>query len=148
LPERKRSGSAVDQEKLEKVLTGLWFKVQSEKDLKAGEIMSVVKSFSQFEEHKDASMENSTLLRVPDGKLIRTEEVVNMFNDNSCSSLQRKPKLFIFQACSGNKEMPDGAAVPGLPDMYILYSSIPEFVSYINAKKCKFVPCVFQMCLA
>jgi hypothetical protein len=38
-----------------------------------------------------------------DGKLVKIEDLVTIFDGNNCSKLVGKPKIFFIQACQGSK---------------------------------------------
>lgn len=71
------------------------------------------------------------------------EDIFKMFNNEECPHLQYKPKVFVVQACRGNKKdsgvpsgfrsmEPEPELLPTVSDTFTVYPSQPGFVAYRN----------------
>ncbi|XP_032079909.1 caspase-6-like isoform X2 [Thamnophis elegans] len=159
LPERR--GTHVDQDNLNRRLTELGFEVRCFDDLRKKEIKEKISNASK-EQHDDAdcfmcvflSHGKNNKVYAYDGK-IKIQDLTDMFRGDECSSLIGKPKIFIIQACRGekrddpvfpndpvdsvtdrslvNETEVDAAAVYSLPagaDFLMCYSVAEGFYSY------------------
>ncbi|XP_032042915.1 caspase-6 [Aythya fuligula] len=107
LPERR--GTSADGNNLKRSLTDLGFEVRDFENLRAGDVLQKVREASQ-DDHSDADCfvcvylshgENDHVYAY-DGQ-IKIETITNMFRGDKCPSLVGKPKIFIIQACRGDK---------------------------------------------
>ncbi|XP_034280193.1 caspase-9 isoform X2 [Pantherophis guttatus] len=85
---KRRLGSDIDRQRLEKRFQALHFEVLTKEDLTA----------------------QSYHIQIPgaiigtDGQRIPVQKVVSYFNGSHCPSLRGKPKLFLIQACGGEEK--------------------------------------------
>lgn len=116
---KKRSGSEIDYEKVQKLFKGLGYEVTERCDLDKTSFEQTVKSFSEnpalakvdslvvfimshgFVEGNSTSIELSTA----DGQFINSSWIIKQFTSSYSplvmNSSVRKPKIFFFQACRG-----------------------------------------------
>ncbi|XP_003221840.2 caspase-6 isoform X2 [Anolis carolinensis] len=107
LPERR--GTQADKENLKRGLTDLGFEVKCFDDLKAEEVLQNIYNVST-DEHDDADCFLCVFLShgeddhvyAYDAK-IEIKSLTNMFKGDKCPSLVGKPKIFVIQACRGDK---------------------------------------------
>uniref|UniRef100_A0A8B9I4A8 Caspase-6 n=1 Tax=Anser brachyrhynchus TaxID=132585 RepID=A0A8B9I4A8_9AVES len=107
LPERR--GTSADRNNLKRSLTDLGFEVRDFDDLKAEDVLQKVHEAS-LDDHSDAdcfvcvylSHGENDHVYAHDGQ-IKIETITNMFRGDKCPSLVGKPKIFIIQACRGDK---------------------------------------------
>ncbi|XP_067424313.1 caspase-6 [Emydura macquarii macquarii] len=107
LPDRR--GTHADRENLKRSLTELGFEVICFDDLKAEDVLQNIYEVS-MNNHSDAdcfvcvflSHGEDNHVYAYDAK-IKIQTVTNMFRGNQCPSLAGKPKIFIIQACRGDK---------------------------------------------
>ncbi|XP_036942868.1 caspase-6-like [Acanthopagrus latus] len=106
---RYRKGTNVDRDNLEKRLKELNFEVAIHNNLKQMEVLDKIGEAAE-DDHSDADCfllvflshgENGHVW-THDGK-ISIQDITSMFKGDKCSSLVGKPKIFIFQACRGDK---------------------------------------------
>ncbi|XP_066488088.1 caspase-6 [Tiliqua scincoides] len=108
LPERR--GTFADRENLKRCLAELGFEVKCFDDLKAAEVFDKIYNASAEDLHEDADCFMCIFLShgeddhvyAYDAK-IKIQELTNRFRGDKCQSLIGKPKIFIFQACRGDK---------------------------------------------
>lgn len=108
LPERR--GTLADRENLKRCLAGLGFEVRCFDNLKAGEVLEEIHNASTEHPHDDADCFMCIFLShgeddhvyAHDAK-IKIQDLTNMFRGDKCPGLIGKPKIFIFQACRGDK---------------------------------------------
>jgi hypothetical protein len=106
-PERK--GSETEAIRLRDVFQELHFAVVLKTNLKRDEILSTLEEYSKKADLRkhDAlvlivlSHGHSQYLVGIDGISVHFEEIVNRFNNENCSLLINKPKLFFFNCCRG-----------------------------------------------
>ncbi|NXM69550.1 CASP6 protein, partial [Serilophus lunatus] len=104
-----RRGTFADRNNLKRSLTDLGFEVRVFDDLKAEDVLQNILKAS-MEDHSNADCfvcvflshgENDEVYAY-DAK-IKIETITDMFRGNKCQSLIGKPKIFIIQACRGDK---------------------------------------------
>jgi len=75
-------------------------------DLGFKDVKDETERFSRDESFANASMsvfvimahgEEDSQIRTANGRLIKTEEIIDLFDDRKCPNLKGKPKWFIFQ---------------------------------------------------
>ncbi|XP_014811075.1 PREDICTED: caspase-6 isoform X2 [Calidris pugnax] len=104
-----RRGTAADRDNLSRTLTGLGFEVRVFEDLPAEEVLQTIHEASK-DDHSDAdcficvflSHGEDDHIYAFDGQ-IKIETITDMFRGDKCQSLVGKPKIFIIQACRGDK---------------------------------------------
>uniref|UniRef100_A0A098M1C3 Caspase-6 n=1 Tax=Hypsiglena sp. JMG-2014 TaxID=1550645 RepID=A0A098M1C3_9SAUR len=107
LPERR--GTCADRDNLNSCLTQLGFEVKCFDNLKAEEVLQNIYNVSR-EQHEDAdcfmciflSHGEDNHVYAYDAK-IQIQMLTSMFRGDKCPSLIGKPKIFIIQACRGDK---------------------------------------------
>ncbi|XP_028598953.1 caspase-6 [Podarcis muralis] len=107
LPERR--GTQADRDNLKRSLTELGFEVKCFDDLKAVEVLQNIYNVST-DQHEDAdcfvciflSHGEDDHVYAYDAK-IKIQELTKMFRGDKCPSLVGKPKVFIIQACRGDR---------------------------------------------
>ncbi|XP_074849556.1 caspase-6-like isoform X4 [Carettochelys insculpta] len=107
LPDRR--GTHADRDNLKRSLTELGFEVRSFDDPKAEDVLRTIYEVS-VDNHSDAdcfvcvflSHGEDNHVYAYDAK-IQIQRVTNMFRGDKCPSLVGKPKIFIIQACRGDK---------------------------------------------
>ncbi|KAF7217996.1 caspase-6 [Nothobranchius furzeri] len=104
-----RSGSEADRNNLARRLKQLNFEVRCYDNLKQVEILEKIHEAAE-EDHSDADCFLLTFMShgeddhvfAHDGK-INIQEITAMFKGDKCKTLVGKPKIFIMQACRGDK---------------------------------------------
>ncbi|XP_009067765.1 PREDICTED: caspase-6, partial [Acanthisitta chloris] len=104
-----RRGTFADRDNLKRSLTDLGFEVRLFDDLTTKAVMEQIYEAS-MDDHSNAdcfvcvflSHGEDDHIYAYDGK-IQIETVIDMFRGNKCQSLVGKPKIFIIQACRGDK---------------------------------------------
>ncbi|XP_023813211.2 caspase-6 [Oryzias latipes] len=104
-----RSGTNADRHSLEKRLLDLNFDVRSYDDAKQTDVLDRIHEASE-EDHSDAdcfllvflSHGENNCVYTYDG-MINIQDITAAFRGDNCPSLVGKPKIFIFQACRGDK---------------------------------------------
>ncbi|KAM6269548.1 caspase-6 [Porphyrio hochstetteri] len=107
LPDRR--GTFADRNNLERSLTDLGFEVRLFDDLRADDVERKLTEACK-DDHSNAdcfvcvflSHGEDDHIYAFDGK-IQIEAITDMFKGNRCPSLAGKPKIFIIQACRGDK---------------------------------------------
>ncbi|XP_066042339.1 caspase-6 isoform X2 [Chamaea fasciata] len=159
-----RPGTMADRDNLKHSLTDLGFEVRHFDDLNAEDVKQKIKEAS-IDDHSDAdcfvcvflSHGEDDHIYARNGK-IKIQEITDMFRGDKCPSLIGKPKIFIIQACRGDKhddavvahdsidsssESPvnkievDAACVYTLPtgaDFIMCYSVAQGYYSYRDTK--------------
>ncbi|XP_047433899.1 caspase-6-like [Mugil cephalus] len=104
-----RNGTRADRINLEKRLRDLNFEVRVYEDYKQVDLITKI-SEAAAEDHSDADCfllaflshgENDHVYAY-DGK-IKIQDITAMFKGDKCSSLAGKPKIFVLQACRGDR---------------------------------------------
>ncbi|XP_032640525.1 caspase-6 isoform X4 [Chelonoidis abingdonii] len=129
LPDRR--GTLADRDNLKRSLTELGFEVRCFDDLKAEEVMRNIYEVSK-DNHSDAdcfvcvflSHGEDNHVYAYDAK-IKVQTVTNMFRGDKCPSLVGKPKIFIIQACRGDKH-DDPVIVQDAVDSVVDKSNVNE----------------------
>ncbi|NWH15873.1 CASP6 protein, partial [Grus americana] len=107
LPDRR--GTIADRNNLKHSLTDLGFEVRQFDDLKAEDVLQKLWEASK-DDHSNADCfvcvflshgENDHVYAYDDH--IKIETITDMFRGDQCQSLVGKPKIFIIQACRGDK---------------------------------------------
>ncbi|KFQ86375.1 Caspase-6, partial [Phoenicopterus ruber ruber] len=107
LPDRR--GTLADRDNLKRSLTDLGFEVRLFDDLKVEEVLEKISEASE-DDHSNAdcfvcvflSHGENDHVYARDGQ-IKIEAITDMFRGDKCQSLAGKPKIFIIQACRGDK---------------------------------------------
>jgi len=95
-----------DVENLEKLFESLNIKTEVKCDLGIVELKKAAQEFCEDDELADASMsifvlmahgDDDSVIYTANGRTIRTEEIIDLFDDESCPNLKGKPKWFVFQ---------------------------------------------------
>lgn len=83
-------------------------------------------------------------IKMKDGEKVSLEKIFEMFNNKNCPALQRKPKIFIIQACRGEKidygvetddepmdsdDVKEKRRLPTFSDYFIIYPTQPNHVA-------------------
>lgn len=83
-------------------------------------------------------------IKMKDGEKVSLEKIFEMFNNKNCPALQRKPKIFIIQACRGEKvdygvetddepmdsdDVKEKRRLPTFSDYFIVYPTQPNYVA-------------------
>ncbi|XP_034246694.1 uncharacterized protein LOC117648328 [Thrips palmi] len=149
-----RPGSSVDVKKLVNTYESLGFQTKVHKNLKFQNIKSKIKKLSR-EDFSDADCLCITVLThglsrnyvEASDVAYKVHELWTPFTDDKCKSLAGKPKLFIIQACRGDKrdcgtilnneggtETDNGESytIPSHADFLLAYSSVEGTVSFRN----------------
>lgn len=108
LPERR--GTRADKENLKRCLTELGFEVECFDDLKSQDVHEKIYQASAKYSHEDAdcfmciflSHGEDDHIYAYDGK-IKIQDLTDMFKGDKCPELIGKPKIFVIQACRGDK---------------------------------------------
>ncbi|XP_052406794.1 caspase-6 [Carassius gibelio] len=104
-----RSGTEADKQNLARRFQDLGFEVKTFNDYKREEVLTIIRGAAAAS-HVDADCfvcvflshgENGHIY-ANDGQ-IQIQEVTDLFKGNECRSLVGKPKIFILQACRGDK---------------------------------------------
>ncbi|NXR41790.1 CASP6 protein, partial [Zosterops hypoxanthus] len=109
LRQSDRCGTEADRNSLKCSLTDLGFEVRLFDDLKAQDVRQKIYEAS-MDDHSDAdcfvcvflSHGEDDHIYAYDDK-IKIQEITDMFRGDKCQSLVGKPKIFIIQACRGDK---------------------------------------------
>jgi len=107
----RRTGSMVDANNLDILLSELGFKVTLRRNLSYRDMMIDIKTFATNPQHAECDMTvvcilshgRHGLIASADGREVETEWVLRQFNNDGCPSLRGKPKWFILQACRGDE---------------------------------------------
>ncbi|XP_023780492.1 caspase-6 [Cyanistes caeruleus] len=104
-----RRGTMADRNSLKRSLTDLGFEVRLFEDLKAEDVLQKIEEASR-DDHSNAdcfvcvflSHGEDDHIYAYDDK-IKIQKITDLFRGDKCQSLVGKPKIFIFQACRGDK---------------------------------------------
>nr|QDF63028.1 caspase-3A [Dugesia japonica] len=146
-----RSGTDEDFKSLKQVFTKLGFKVENYKNFKKDEICSNLRELSERKELKDVSILVCIILtHGADGIIygidgpIELDRIFGYFKGDKCRKLIGKPKVFLFQACRGEKfdkgVVADGffqtslEKIPVEADFLIGYSTVAGYFSWRNGR--------------
>lgn len=163
----ERSGTEQDCMKLKLLFEKLGFRVCVKEDLKRHEILRECQAFARqpilanVDSMVLAVLSHGTadnMISGTDGGEIHViNEICPIFSAKNCPSLSRKPKMYIFNACRGNKTghsilnlsqsiqrdelQKDGLNVAGesqvldTQDILLCYSTFPGYTSYRDTEK-------------
>ncbi|KAK2519890.1 Casp6 [Columba guinea] len=119
LPDRR--GTLADRNNLERRLTDLGFEVRVHDNLKADDVLQKIHEASK-DDHSNADCFVCVFLSHGENDhvyafdaQIKIETITDMFRGDKCQSLIGKPKIFIIQACRGDKH-DDPVIVPDSTD--------------------------------
>ena len=105
-----REGTDVDAAALQRLFTYLGFYTYRYNDLTSGQMMDVLTKVSKIDHKKYNCLLVAILTHGAQGKLhgtdsqsIPVESLTKLFHGDQCPSLVGKPKIFILQACRGEK---------------------------------------------
>lgn len=147
----KREGSDIDGIQLQHTLENLGFTVCMYDDLVKADLDKVLDQAAQ-EDHAEAdTLLVAVMSHGSEGTVYAkdmaypVERLWNRFTVKKCPSLAGKPKIFLVQACRGNK-INEGARVqydgesknyklPNFSDVVVAYSTIPGFLSWRDTRK-------------
>ncbi|KAK6177444.1 hypothetical protein SNE40_015542 [Patella caerulea] len=152
-----RRGTDIDRDNIHFLLLQLHFNVTVYNDtdgLTAREILEKVTKFSKSEKHEESNASFICLLSHgeegyiygTDGEKIALGYVFSLFDNNRCTGLRGKPKIFIVQACRGETfdrgvslDETDGSPVvkqvPTLSDMIIGYPTQAGYYAWRNRER-------------
>lgn len=157
-PIEERFGSDVDAKSLKRFFEKINFKVDVKHNLKAFEMRKCIKDFSRSNfKSVDSSIvvilshgnqeKNKDVILGTDCESMYKEEIIDAFNNEDCSDMQGKPKVFFFIACRGGKkdygvlkvpkristESADSVGItsimPRISDILVVHSSLPYHIS-------------------
>ncbi|XP_065546416.1 caspase-6 isoform X2 [Lathamus discolor] len=104
-----RRGTLADRNNLKHSLTDLGFEVRHFDDLKAEDVLQKISEASK-DDHSNADCFVCVFLSHGENDhvyaydtYIKIESITDMFRGDKCQSLVGKPKIFIIQACRGDK---------------------------------------------
>jgi len=95
-----------DVENLEKLLESLNIKTEVLCDLGYVDLVEAAEKFCKDDELADASMsvfvlmahgDDDSVIHTANGRTIKTDEIIDLFDETNCPNLKGKPKWFIFQ---------------------------------------------------
>uniref|UniRef100_A0A1I8HW26 ANK_REP_REGION domain-containing protein n=1 Tax=Macrostomum lignano TaxID=282301 RepID=A0A1I8HW26_9PLAT len=162
----QRVGSSSDVNALRKMATELSceievFENQGHKEMKK-QLKTLAKDSMRLEKHGwlicvIMAHGNNGKIVVPDGKELQIKEIVDQFNSYHCSALQHKPKVFIIQACRGERmdvqrptdSGPSGdrsSYSPVESDILIFYSATEGYASYRGNTEEEVSPFIQTLC--
>ncbi|XP_012590502.1 PREDICTED: caspase-14-like [Condylura cristata] len=88
-------------------------------------------------------------IKMNNGERISLEDIFEMFNNKNCPALQEKPKIFIIQACRGEKrdtgvetddepldfdDISEKKRLPTFSDYFIIYPTHPDHVALRHSR--------------
>ena len=145
----ERTGSNDDVRNLQSLFDDFNFTTRTHDNLTQSEIRSLLretseKDFSRYDCFVCVILSHGSTdgIHGTDNQAIKIEAITSVFRRNKCPSLEGKPKIFLIQACRGNRQdrVPvesDSEPVPyassSLPsdaDFLICFSSAPGHQSY------------------
>ncbi|NXT60618.1 CASPA protein, partial [Chaetops frenatus] len=143
----QRKGSCKDAEQLERVFTWLGLDVRTYTDLTSEDIINLMQTWQQVQDHKDRncficcilSHGESGAIYGTDEKRVPIRMLTSHFTAKQCPPLAAKPKLFFIQACQGNNVqhpvyvVTDGQtpALSSTQENVSLFESIPEEADFL-----------------
>ncbi|XP_072102318.1 caspase-14-like [Mobula birostris] len=150
----QREGAKIDLRNLKDILQTLDFEVTECINPTGKEIISSLEKYRDSIEDEVCCSFVFILAHGSEGKVkgrdkkeVDLEEIFDMFNNEECCSLQQKPKVFVIQACRGEKkdhgsDLAGFRALPSEPeklpmvsDTFVVYPSRPGYVAYRNPEK-------------
>ncbi|XP_021370054.1 uncharacterized protein LOC110461055 isoform X2 [Mizuhopecten yessoensis] len=156
-----RRGTNIDRDNLHNLLTQLHFNVTVYNDsdkLTADDIGKKLQHFVSLEDHVQAdccvvcllSHGEEGYLFGTDGAKLELDKIFSLFDNNSCTSLIGKPKIFFIQACRGGA-LDEGVAwkqadeidgshpsmrqLPTMSDMLICYPTQSGYYAWRNRER-------------
>ncbi|XP_077999294.1 caspase-3-like [Glandiceps talaboti] len=151
----RRNGTDVDAKQLTESLTRLGFDVKQYDDLTTKKMQAVMQIQSR-EDHSDSDCLVVAILSHGDDGIVygvdgtvSVESLTKNFRGDKSETLVGKPKIFLLQACRGQKfdegilmkgaDQTDAAPLaqrlPVEADFLICYSTVPGYYSWRNAEK-------------
>uniref|UniRef100_A0A8C5UD23 Caspase-8 n=1 Tax=Malurus cyaneus samueli TaxID=2593467 RepID=A0A8C5UD23_9PASS len=134
-------------EQLERVFRWLGLDVRTYPDLTSGDIINLMQTWQQMQDHKDRncficcilSHGESGAIYGTDEELVSIRTIMSHFTAKQCPQLAAKPKLFFIQACQGkNIQCPvyvDAAQqtldLSSMQESFSLFESIPEEADFL-----------------
>ncbi|XKL68070.1 hypothetical protein PGB90_003561 [Kerria lacca] len=151
---KQRNGTEADCQNLERTFQLMGFEVQKYLDLTFKEVDAVLDYLSTYD-HSDCDCLLICVLSHGEQNTIyaknmcySTNVLFDRFTPDRCPSLAGKPKLFVIQACQGDKldcgidveidKLDSGThtyKIPLYADYLIAYSTIPGYFSWRNTQK-------------
>ncbi|XP_078337090.1 caspase-6-like isoform X2 [Crassostrea virginica] len=109
---QRRDGTRFDRDYLKSLFIDLHFEVEVENDLTAKEIIEKTRFISRSDKVKDSDCFIFIILTHGDEKgvcgidgiSVPVTTLTEMFEPNNCPELNEKPKIFLIQACRGDKK--------------------------------------------
>ncbi|XP_072102502.1 caspase-14-like [Mobula birostris] len=154
----QREGAKIDLRNLKDILRTLGFEVTECINPTGKEIISSLEKYRDSIEDEVCCSFVFILAHGSEGKVkgrdekeVDLEEIFDMFNNEECLRLQQKPKVFVIQACRGDKQdsgvsLTDFRALPLEPDelpkvsdTFVVYPSIPGYVAYRHTTQGSFM---------
>lgn len=152
---KARNGTEADCRNLSDVLTKLDFDVRKYLNLTAQQIDSVTNEIAREIVHWDHDCFLMAILSHGEHGIIYAKDVaykfdvlMDKFTPDKCPSLAGKPKLFLIQACQGDRldggidlervqvdSEIGGYRIPLYADFLVAYSTIPGFYSWRNTER-------------
>ncbi|XP_046700867.1 caspase 20, apoptosis-related cysteine peptidase [Silurus meridionalis] len=111
-PSKTRYGSNIDEESLKEVFQWLGFSLDVYKNQTAEQMKNLLKNFSQKHHAGDCfvccimSHGSAEGVYGTNEIIVTKDDIFGPFTGKSCPSLNGKPKVFLIQACRGNKRHP------------------------------------------
>ncbi|KAI5613564.1 hypothetical protein C0J50_3968, partial [Silurus asotus] len=111
-PSKTRNGSNIDEVSLKEVFQWLGFSVDVYKNQTAEQMKNLLKNFSQKHHAGDCfvccimSHGSAEGVYGTNEIIVTKDDIFGPFTGKSCPSLNGKPKVFLIQACRGNKRHP------------------------------------------
>lgn len=151
----KRLGTELDTQKLSESLTNLNFTVQIYQDSSCDEIKAIIEDTSKNVDHIHHDCILIAVMSHGDhgsicakDKAYPLDTLWSSFTPDKCPSLAGKPRIFIIQACQGNKRdegykmgrfQTDGPStkyykIPKYADFLIAHSTMPGYISWRQPK--------------
>ncbi|CAL1291108.1 unnamed protein product [Larinioides sclopetarius] len=152
-----RHGSDVDAKALELLFKKLGYKVDTETNLEAEEMLIYLREFSKrdwstvdscvvFVLSHGNNSQNLDVVFGSDSKYVKLFDIYQLFDNENCESLKFKPKMFFFSACRGDEVdygvwttvSSDAARIvkmPTLSNMLVVHSTLPNHESYRDHEK-------------
>ncbi|XP_029468703.1 caspase-1-like isoform X2 [Rhinatrema bivittatum] len=112
----RREGAKEDESGMKKLLTGLGYRVEIQRNLSSEVMERSLKEFSCCTEHVDSDSTFIVLMSHgvrkglcgvnctgEDTDILSLDTIFQIFNNKSCRALMGKPKVLLIQACRGEK---------------------------------------------
>ncbi|XP_069779105.1 caspase-14-like [Narcine bancroftii] len=146
---KDREGSEEDLQNLKRLLHSLAFQVTEFIDPAGRNIVYLLKNYRDSIEAGTCCslvfiMAHGKVgeIKGADNQSVDLEDIFDLFNNKNCTNLQLKPKVFVVQACRGEKRdygverlsgfrsMPEPEKVSTVSDTFIVYPSLKGYVAY------------------